>query len=375
MSKPSKRNNPLITVNRREALAAMIAAGMVPAMARPAHAAGPDFATFNAAFGHKIVLPAFDRLVSATASFAKTASSFAAKADAAGIEPLKAGFNDVADAWASVQQFRIGALAQEQRAERFAYWPERRNIVEKQINALLGGHGQEGLAPKELAGASVAVQGLPVLERILYGHEVKDLLAGEKSERRRAIVSSIAANLHAIAVEAQGIWAKNLNDPATAANIFAANPAEGTAQAYTNLLTITQIVAEQKIGVPLGGADAANAKPKAAEQWRSGRSLRNIALNLETAKTSVLADGGFANLLPADKAALKEQLAKAFDDSIDAARAAGPDLAEAVAHQDLRKPVTALLVKVNHLRDLLRQQVPPAIGVTLGFNELDGDGS
>lgn len=364
-------------ISRRQTLAALIAAGMVPAMARPAGAAGsPDFSAFNTAFAAKIVLPAFDHLVEATSSFAKTADAFAGKPDAAGLDAVKKGFNDVADAWASAQQFRIGALAQEQRTERFAYWPERRNVVEKQINALLAGKGKDGLAPDQFANGSVAVQGLPVLERILYGDDKgQHLLEGDKAERRRAIIVAIANNLKTIAHEAQKIWAKNTKDAAKAANIFAANPGEGVAQSYTNLLTITQIVAEQKLGAPLGGADAANAKPKAAEQWRSSRSLRNIRLNLETAKNSVLAPGGFADLLPADQAGLKGDVAKAFDDAIAAAKAAGDDLAAAVTHQDHRKPVTALLVKVNHLRDLLRQQMPPAIGVTLGFNELDGDGS
>ncbi|MDY0874376.1 imelysin family protein [Dongia rigui] len=364
-------------ISRRQTLAALIAAGMVPAVARPADAAGaPDFGAFNAAFAQKIVLPAFDHLVEITAAFAKTADAFAATPDAAGLEAVKKGFNDVADAWALTQQFRIGALAQEQRAERFAYWPERRNVVEKQINALLAGKGQDGLAPDQLANGSVAVQGLPVLERILYGEDKgQHLLAGDEAERRRAIVVAIARNLKSIAADAQGIWAANIKDPAKAANIFAANPGEGIAQAYTNLLTITQIVADQKLGAPLGGADAANAKPKAAEQWRSGRSLRNIQLNLETARNSVLAPGGFADLLPSDQAALQDSVTKAFDDAIAATKAAGSDLSAAVTHQDHRKPVTALLVKVNHLRDLLRQQMPPALGVTLGFNELDGDGS
>ena len=84
---------------------------------------------------------------------------------------------------------------------------------------------------------------------------------------------------------------------------------------------------------------------------------------------------GFADLLPADQAGLKDDVVKAFHDAIVATKAAGDDLAAAVVHQDHRKPVTSLLVKVNHLRDLLRQQMPPALGVTLGFNELDGDGS
>lgn len=363
-------------ISRRQTLATFIAAGMVPAMTRSARAANADVATFNAAFGAKIVLPAFDRLVEATAAFAKIADAFATKTDAASLDDVKKGFNDVADAWASSQQFRIGALVQEQRAERFAYWPERRNVVEKQINALLAGQGQNGLAADQFANGSVAIQGLPVLERILYGDDKgQHLLGGDKAERRRAIVVAIANNLKVIASDAQKIWLDNLKDPAKAANIFAANPGEGVAQSYTNLLTITQILAEQKLGAPLGGADVANAKPKAAEQWRSGRSLRNIRLNLETAKTSVLAPDGFADLLSADQAGLKSDVAKAFDDAIAAIPLAGDNLSSAVTDHKRRKPVTALLVKVNHLRDLLRQQMPPALGVTLGFNELDGDGS
>ncbi len=363
-------------ISRRQTLAALIAAGMVPAMTRQASAAGPDFAAFNAAFGAKIVLPAFDHLIEATTAFAKATDAFAAKTDPVSLDAVKKGFNDVADAWASSQQFRIGALAQEQRAERFAYWPERRNVVEKQINALLAVQGQDGLAADQFANGSVAVQGLPVLERILYGDDKgQHLLGGDKAERRRAIVVAIANNLKVIASDAQKIWMENLKDTTKAANIFAANPGEGVAQSYTNLLTITQIVAEQKLGAPLGGADVANAKPKAAEQWRSGRSLRNIQLNLETAKTSVLAPGGFADLLPAEQAGLKNDVAKAFDDAIAAIRPIGDDLSSAVTNHNNRKTVTALLVKVNHLRDLLRQQMPSALGVTLGFNELDGDGS
>jgi predicted lipoprotein len=363
-------------ISRRATLAALIAASVVPAAPRPARAAGPDFGAFNAAFGSKIVLPAFDKLVAVTADFAKVAESFATKADATGLDAVKMGFGEVSDAWASAQQFRIGALAQGQRAERFAYWPERRNVVDKQYRALLAGKGKDGLSPDLIANASVAVQGLPALERILYGEDKgAELLQGDSAERRRSIIAALAMNLHAIAVEAQAAWADNLKDPAKAANSFAASPAEGTAQSYTNLLTITQIVAEQKLGVPLGGADAANAKPKAAEQWRSDRSVRNIMLNLETARASVLGAGGYADLLPADQAGLRGELEKAFDESIAAAKAVGDNFADDITHQDKRKAVTSLLVKVNRLRDLLRQQVPPAIGITLGFNELDGDGS
>lgn len=363
-------------ISRRQTLVGLIAAGMVPVIASPATAAGKDFATFNKVFGEKIVLPVFDRLAEATSHFTKVVDEFIAAPDGTSIELLKTGFHNLADAWALAQQFRVGPLAQEQRAERFAYWPERRNVVEKQLNLLLAGKGEEGLQADQFANISVAVQGLPALERILYADDQgRLLLEGDQSGRRRAIVLAIAQNLQTIAADIQKTWLENLKDPIKAANSFATNPNEGVAQSYTNLLTILQIVADQKIGTPLGGADVADAKPKAAEQWRSGRSLTNIRLNLETAKASVTASGGFVELLQPDQIDLRNAITKAFDDALAAVKPLTQNLSTVVSDHERRKSLTALLVKVNHLRDLLRQQMPPAIGVTLGFNELDGDGS
>lgn len=353
-------------ISRRQTLAAMIAAGMVPTLARGAHAAGPDFAAFNAGYAKQIVLPAFQRLFEAATALAKVAPVACASGSVAS-DDLKKAFNDISDAWARAQQFKLGPLAEAQRSERISYWPERRNIVEKQLSALLKGHDTAELEADRFAGASVAIQGLPALERLLYGEHGP---AERDDARRCAIIRAIADNLRTIVTETLDGWTAKLGGP----SLFATNPAEGTTQAYTNLLTIMQIVGDQKIGVPLGG-DAAGAKPKAAEQWRSGRSLHNIQLNLATARASVIEPGGFGDLLGSDQATLRQDIANAFDDAIAAAQAAGEDLPAAVGHPEKRKLVTSLLVKINHLRDLLRQQVPPAIGITLGFNELDGDGS
>ena len=52
-----------------------------------------------------------------------------------------------------------------------------------------------------------------------------------------------------------------------------------------------------------------------------------------------------------------------------AKKIAAPAMAEA------RKKVELLFVRINQLRDITKQEIPAAIGITLGFNELDGDGS
>lgn len=354
-------DNPGDKLTRRQTLATLLVAGMATAITRSARAA--DYGAFNAGYAQLIVLPAFAGLVEAAAGLENAAKTGCVNPDMPDLEVLRQGYNDTADAWAVAQMFRMGPLADGQRAERFAYWPERRNIIDKQLAALLADPDTASLDAARLGGSSVAVQGLPALERLLYRDD-------PVTPSGCALISAIAGNLKIIAGEVQKAW----QDAQAAPAPFAANSAEATTQFYTNLLTLLQIVAEQKIGAPLGGEVAA-AKPKSAEQWRSGRSMDNIRRNLAAAEAAFFGKGGFATLLGTDQSALHDNLRNAFDDAIAAADAAGDDLPADVTDAARRHLVTELLVKVNHLRDLLRQDVPPVIGITLGFNELDGDGS
>ena len=416
-------NKPNDKITRRQTLAAMIAASIVPAMARQARAAEPDFAAFNTGYAKNIVLPAFTHLRKACAIWAKDAADLEKVPSAAKLDIARRWFDPVSDAWMRAQQFRLGPLSEGQRAERFAYWPERRNVVAKQLAALVASNDPAELEPKRFAEASVAIQGLPALERLLYGDEkaadtVDDFFLGPRAGRHCAIFRAITANLLVIAEECEAAWSAVVGDPAKSTAPFAANSAEATTQFYTNLLTMLQIVAEQKIGAPLG-ADIASENPKVAEQWRSSRSGRNIDLNLTTAQNSFLAPGGFATLLRPGHADLVAEVEKAFatvrlllrpghadlvaevekafatvldapgvsftakapndySQLLDELKLEGVVIAEGVpqiSDEDRRKNATDLIVKINHLRDILRQKVPPAIGITLGFNELDGDGS
>lgn len=350
-------------------LFAVLAGGL----ALPAQAA--DFAAFNRAYAQAQVIPALARLAAETTALAQAAAATCRAPDAAGLARIVDGFDKVDDAWMSAQQFRLGPLSQDQRAERFAYWPEKRNIVEKQLAALLAEADPAALAPAALAQASVAVQGLTALERLLFPAAAESLLAGDQPAFRCTAAAAIAANLAAIAGETRQGWEAALADPRQAAAPFAADPAEATTQLYSNLLTELQIVADQKVAAPLA-ASAAEARPKLAEQWRAGRSLRNIVLNLQAARRSMLDDAGFAALLPGPQFdGLKTRLAAAFDQAIVAATDVPLPLDRAVADAEGRKAVERLFVRLNQLRDIARQEMPPALGITLGFNELDGDGS
>jgi predicted lipoprotein len=341
--------------------------------AAPAQAA--DFAGFNQGYGREIVLPAFKALADQTGSLAEAADNFAAEPSQDGFNALRAAFDAVSDAWMRAEFFRLGPLGDQQRSDRIEYWPEKRNITERQLAALLAAPTEEALEPRKFAQASVAVQGLPALERLLYGDSSRQTLsAGPEQKARAAVIKAIAHNLDALAKEIAADWEKALADPKSAAAPFSQDATEATAQLFAGLMTGMQIVTVQKLAGPRG-TTIDKAKPKTAEQWRSGRSLRNIKLNLEAARNAVLSPHGFVVLLGAGNDALKDELTKAFDVA-DAAAAAAPEpMDAAVTDAEGRKRVGALLVAVNQLVDALKQKAAPAMGISLGFNEMDGDGS
>jgi predicted lipoprotein len=219
------------------------------------------------------------------------------------------------------------------------------------------------------------VQGLPALERLLYGDTARQVLsAGPEQKARIAVIRAIAHNLDNLAQELAADWEKVLSDPKTAAAPFAQDPNEAAAQLYAGLTTGLQIVSDQKIAGPRGQT-IEKAKPKSAEQWRAGRSLKNIKLNLQALRRAATGTSGFASLLGADQAALKTEITAAFDAALAAADAAPEPLDTAVTDAEGRKKVGAMLIAINHVRDIMKQKVPPAIGISIGFNELDGDGS
>ncbi|WP_395022777.1 imelysin family protein [Dongia sp.] len=338
-------------------------------IAAPAQAA--DFAAFNAGYARDVVTPAFKTLAGETRKLAQAADDFAAQPSQDGFAALRVTFDSVSDAWMQAQFFRLGPLGAQQRSERFEYWPEKRPIIDKQLAALLAKADPDALATEKFAQSSVAVQGLPALERLLYGDAARQVLsAGPEQKARIAVIQAIAHNLDTVAQELAAAWEQAQAEP----KLFAQDPNEATAQLYAGLMTGLQIVSDQKIAGPRGQT-LDKAKPKSAEQWRAGRSLKNIKLNLQALRDALAGPSGFATLLGADQAALKDEIAKAFDAALAAVDAAPEPLDTAVTDAEGRKKVGALLIAVNHLRDVLNQKVPAALGISLGFNEMDGDGS
>ncbi|MGQ9366005.1 imelysin family protein [Azospirillum sp. A39] len=326
------------------------------------------------------VQPRFAALAAATADLVPRLERFCAAPDAAGLDAARAGYHAAMDAWAGAQHLRSGPLLLEMRSDRIAFWPERRNIVARQLGQVLKGQDAKLLEPGALRKQSAAVQGLTALERLLFDEDVTLASFGNDAAGRFrcGLAVAVAGNVAELAAAVRDGWGElTPHLLAGEATSVGATPEAAAENLYASLVTMAQIVADQKLRFPMGDS-ADDTKPSLAEATRSGRSMRSIALNLAAMRAMVLGENGgpgYAALLPDDETgrAAAAAAATAFGDAVAAADAVTVPFLQAIADPAQRPAVEAVRLATKTVQAVLVQTFPPLIGVALGFNELDGD--
>ncbi len=154
--------------NERE-ISGAVAFGLI-VFSTAAQAADP--AKIARGFADDFAVPRFKAVASAAHAQADAWTKFCAAGPRADTSALKKSFNDLADAWAKVEFVRIGPAAVALRVERFNWWLDRTGATGKALSAMLA--APDALAPDKLASGSVAGQGLPVIERLLYDKDAID---------------------------------------------------------------------------------------------------------------------------------------------------------------------------------------------------------
>ena len=322
----------------------------------------------------RVVIPSYRALAQAADAQEKAWTAFTANRAAGDVQSLRAAYNATCDAWARAQLIKTGPLSLFLRYERFAYWPEARNVTQRMLDALIASNDPKELAPTALVRDSVAAQGLTALERLLYDgdNSVRLLKApGRPGEWRTEIGQGIARNLSAIAKDVLAEWtAPDGVRAAIAANkgwkMIFADTAEAASLLLTEQVTAFRLMHDIKL-LAVMGASADVARPRVAEAWRSGRSQRNLKLNLESAQAMTKV---WAETVPAAHRAKLDSLYAAALKAVDAAPA---DLGEATADPRRRPLVDSARAGIKAVQVEIAATLPADLGITLGFNSLDGD--
>lgn len=351
----------------------------------PARAALDDetYRALNEALVVDYVLPAYAELAASTAAFQSAIGPVCEAPDEAGLTALQGLFGELADDWQRVAPFRFGPAQLLMRSMRFSFWPDPKDAVGAAIDDRVGALDFSTLIEEEIRNGSVAGQGIPALEQLLFGEEAgAAFLAGDDAAQFRcAYVAAIADNLAYMAADLVHEWGDRTTGFASELLAAGTDPdghylsqREVTFELFKSFYGSVEIVAGHKLARPLGDS-LETAQPRLAEAWRSDRSLANIRVNLEGAMAMYVLPGGFGDTLAATGTdpELDPLLRRAFPQTIETIGTITMPLQDAIVDPEQRTKVEKLELQSRALRSLFEQRLAPALDIPVGFNSMDGD--
>ena len=350
------------------AAAAILCAGISTAHAEADHAA------IAKASLTQVIRPGYAAFAAATGVLQGKVATFCQQPSGAALREARDAFAGTVAAWSKVEIIRFGPISQNHRFERLFFWPDPKGLGLKQIQDALAKQEVTVTEPDELAGKSVALQGLPALEYLLYGDDGN--LPKEDRDFRCSFGLAVATNVDRIAKSVVEGWRegsayeKAFLGPAPDDPYYHA-PKEVTLDLFKTFATGIELVRDQKLGKPLG-ASPAEAKPKLAAFWRSGLTFDNAAGNLEGVK-AIFAQGGFAQVVAQESAGVENSILFDLDHAITVLRGIGQPMANAVTDEDTRGKLEALRVALKGAGQTAGDMISKGAGLAFGFNAMDGD--
>jgi hypothetical protein len=341
-----------------------------------------DYAAAMGVTARTVIIPAYESLRAATGNLRAATAALCAAPSPGQLAKARQAFAAAATSWARVQFLTFGPIAEHQRAARIEYWPDKRNVVGRQLADVLANQDPAALEPARFAATSVGVQGLPAMERLLFEEDALAAVAKDApgAAFRCGVMAAIGGNLNAIAGDVVAGWTAGprpfldrLAHP-DAADEELPTARDGAGRLLNDLLTTAIAVRDMKLLAALGSS-LEKAKPQAAEFRRSGQSLAMVTGNIEGLRDLFGADGGLAALLRSTEggAAVAAEVSAALDRALAAKDRIVLPLGEAAAEAGQRPHLEALAAELATLRDLLAGPVAATLNLTIGFNALDGD--
>ncbi len=314
----------------------------------------------------KHILPVYRELVEKTFELDGAAKQSCDQTDRSNLLDLQQKSKAAFIAWQGAQHIRFGPVQFFSREYRFAFWPDKRNVVSKQLKKLRQDPAL-GAESFDLTQKSVALQGFSVLERLIYANSILN-------NNDCVLVNAITSNLYKMSEGIVEDWTAG-NDPylkyfvdPNSKNLIYKNETVLANQILNSLYTQLELVIKQKIELPLGDS-LEKARSKSAEAWRSESSLPAIHANLSASYELYLCT--FSPELAGDS--LQKEIESSFEDALTTLVKIEMPLAEAVKNVEQREHVETLRAQISKIKNLITRDMANKLELSVGFNSLDGD--
>ncbi len=326
----------------------------------------------SAALGEQVIYRAHQQWQASNQQLVSSAQAFCQGEQ--DLAQTRDDFLQAQHAWAALQPLLIGPLNEGNRTWQVQFWPDKKNLVARQVKQFLKANPEPNLAAVERA--SVVVQGLSAYEYVMFDPEM-DLSDATQKQRYCPLLQNIAVHQQQLADEVVGQWQGKdgmLAQLTAFPNQRYAEPLEAlTAILQAQVISLDGL--KKKLGTPLGRSNKDIAQPYQAQSWRSEASLSNLSAEVESALAlwQGVDTHSLRSLLAAENTDLVKQIDAAYLQAQQELAAFKQPLNELLKDAQQRKALFALYESFDRLHRLHEKEVARALGVQLGFNAHDGD--
>ncbi len=330
----------------------------------------------------QVILPAHEAFVQALAELETAVAAFTADPNPATLTAVQTAWQAASLGRMALLPFRLGPIDDSLLHNRMDNRPPRTEFIDGTILA-----GEQAITSEYLDSVGSSSVGLGAMEYLLFDPAqgetavLEAFVSGEDAERRRALLLALAQNLHQRGVELARIWAADGDNYAQA--FIAADMDGGELQGSLNMLVNQMIgdvedIISSRLGKPSGQRSNGMIRPDLVEAPYSQTSLPRIIATVEGLQTAFNGGDGsglddYLDFLGAEyeagplSGAINVQFATAL-----AALGAIDEPLETAVQNDLPQVETAIEA-LQTLLVLLKVDLSNQLGVTLTFNDNDGD--
>lgn len=325
------------------------------------------------------IIPGYRDLAEATNALSEASAGLCKSPSETTLEAARSAFSSVVERWSAIEIIRLGPALEQNRFERFLFYPDRKSTGLKQVQAILAKKDESATSPDTLKGKSVAVQGLGALEFVLYGTGA-EVLSGKEGDFRCRYGLAVSQNLRSIAGELLAAWEKPDGIQAAWKEPGPGNPLfRDNREAATELLGVlvhsVEMIKDQRLrpfyaGTVHGTPD--RGRPKLAIYWRSANTMPAISANLGGLQR-LFDTAGMESLLPADSRSIAGSIDFLFKALIAATDGIDGPIEDALADEKQRAKLDFIALNTADLLDRLNREFGGSIGLGAGFSFADGD--
>ncbi len=342
------------------------------ALSAPAPAAPADVGP-GAAVAAKYAGPVLSAFADQAEGLQTKIETLCDKPDQAALETAQQAFRVTAEAWGRASVLRFGPLAAQNRFEHIFFWPDPGGFIAKQLRKALAEKDPQAATSAGIRRESVAVQGLPALDALLFGNDAELVRPGDY---RCRFAAAAAGNVAALAAEVRAGWGADTDftsaftAPATGKSLYL-TPEEVATEVAKAMSTVLQFAAGAEVAPALGD-DLSHANGKRAPLWHGDATLRLLSGQIGGVR-DLYEVAGFPAALPADQRHIDEALEADFRNALGSLADIRNPAETAFTDIDDNQELRYLLAVLNDMNDIVSEHLTAALGLRMGFNALDGD--